>query len=95
MSWFVGDFLRKSYGDWWFVDVADDTDVPGEVDVAGTTGLAAMPLVPGGFTGFDDVLVVDAIAGLLPGAEPALGPGIFWHGGSQTSAATNENKNRN
>lgn len=75
--------------------MAVDTDVPGEVDVVGTTGLAAVPLVPGAFTWFDDVLVVDAIAGLLPGAEPALGPGIFWHGGSQTSAARNENQNRN
>lgn len=64
-----------------------DTD-PGDVLVAGTTGLFASPLVLGAFafTGFVDVLVPGATAGPPPGAEPTLGPGIFWHGGSHGSA---------
>lgn len=65
-----------------------DTD-PGDVLVAGTTGLLASPLVLGAFAGFVDVLVPGGMAEPPPGAEPTLGPGMFWHGGSHGSAAKN------
>lgn len=52
-----------------------DTDVPGDVDVDGTTALLPKPLVPGAFefTKFDCVFVLDAMADV----DPALEPGIF------------------
>lgn len=60
--------------------------------VLGITGLLAIPLALGAFEliafdWLDDVLAPGAAAAELPaGAEPTLGPGIFWHGGSHGSA---------
>lgn len=58
----------------------EETDVPGEVLVVGTTGLfvvGAFALI--GFVVDDDVLgpPVGAAAELPLGAEPTLGPGMF------------------